>query len=108
MAQALQGRTGVVTDDELSGTTHRITDDIAQLVDGLITQDRRVTVKAIAAEVGLSIGSVHTIMTERLNWHKVCTQWVPHSLQPQQKACRMSHCFDHLQRYARQGNEFLA
>ena len=71
-------------------------------------QDCQVTVKAVASKVGLSIRSVHTIMTERLNWHKVCTQWVPHSLQPQQEACRMVHCIDHLQRYAREGNEFLA
>ena len=79
-----------------------------QLVDGLVTKDCRVTVKTVAAEVGLSVGSVHTIMTERLNRRKVCAQWVPHSLQPQQEACRMAHCIDHLQRYARDGNEFLA
>ena len=59
-------------------------------------------------EIGLSVGSVHTIMTERLSWRKVCAQWVSHSLQPQQEACRMAHCTDHLQRYAREGNEFLA
>ena len=64
--------------------------------------------KAVAAEVGLSIGSVHTIVTERLNWRKVSAQWVPHSLQPQQEACRMAHCIDHLQHYAREGNKFLA
>lgn len=37
-----------------------MTNDIVQLVDGLVTPDRRVTVKAVTAEVGLSIGSVHT------------------------------------------------
>ena len=97
-----------LANDALSGTPHHITNDIVQLVYGLVTQDRRVTVKAVAAEVGLSIESVHTIMTERLNWCKVCAQWVSHSLQPQQKACRMAHCIDHLQHYAREGNEFLA
>ena len=94
-----------LADDAWPGTPHRIIDDIVQLVDGLVTQDCRVTVKVF--EVGLNVGSVHTIMTERLNWHKVCTQWVPHSLQPQQEACRMAHCIDHLQCYAREGNEFL-
>ena len=57
----------LLADDARSGTPHCITNDIVQQVDGLVTQDRRVTVKAIAAEVGLSIGSVHTIMMERLN-----------------------------------------
>ena len=57
-----------------SETPHRITDDIVQLVDGLVAQDRRVTVKAVAAKVGLNVGSVHTITTERLNWRKACAQ----------------------------------
>ena len=47
-----------LSNDAWSGTPHRITNDIVQLVDGLIIQDRRVTVKAIATEVGLRIGSV--------------------------------------------------
>ena len=75
----------LLADDAWSGTPHRITDDIIQLV-----------------------GSVHIIMMERLNWHKVCTQWMPHTHEPQQEACQMAHCIDHLQHYAREGNEFLA
>ena len=61
-----EGRVSLA-DHARSGTPYRITDDIVQPFDGLITQDRRVTVKAVAAKVGLSVGSVHTIMTERLN-----------------------------------------
>ena len=102
-----EGRVSLA-DDARSGTPHRITDDIVQLVDGFVTQHCRVTVKAVAAEVRSNVRSVHTIMTKRLNWHKVCAQWVPHSLQPQQEACVMAHCIDHLQCYAREGNEFLA
>ena len=66
-----EGRVSLA-DDAQSGTPHRITDDIVQLVDGLVNQDHRITVKAIATEVGLSVGSVHTIMMEKLNWCKVC------------------------------------
>ena len=58
----------LLADDAWSEASHRIIDDIVQLVDGLVTQDRRVIVKAVASEVGLSIRRVHTIMTERLNW----------------------------------------
>ena len=66
-------REGLVSlaDDVWSGAQHSITNDIFQLDEGLVTQDHRVTVKAVAAEVELSIGSVHTIMTKRLKWHKV-------------------------------------
>ena len=86
-----EGRVSLA-DDARSGTPHCITDHIVQLVDGLIIQDRRVKVKTVPAKVRLNVGCVHIIMMERLNWHKVCTQWVPHSLQPQQEACRMAHC----------------
>ena len=73
-----EGRVSLA-DDAWSKTPHHITDDIVQLVNGLVTQDHQVTVKAVAAEVGLSIRSVHTIMAERLNWCKVCAQWVLHN-----------------------------
>ena len=56
----------LLADDARSGPPHRITDDIVQLV------DRLVRVKAAASDIGLSVGSVQTIMTERLNWHKLC------------------------------------
>lgn len=82
-----------------SGAPKRITDDIVQFIDGLLMQDRRVTVKALAAEFGLSVWKVQTVMTERLNLRKMCAQSVPHSLQPQQEACRMAHYLDHLLRY---------
>ena len=56
-----------LADNAHSVTPHRITDDIVQLVDGLVTQDLRVAVQAIAAEDGMSVGRFHTTMTERLN-----------------------------------------
>lgn len=58
-----EGRVSLVY-DALPGTPKRITDDIIQLIDGLVMQDCQVTVKAVAAEVGLSVGSVHIIMTK--------------------------------------------
>ena len=76
-----------LADNAWSGTPHSITDDIVQLDDGLVIQDRQVTLKAVTAEVRLSVGSVHTIMMERQNWCKVCAQWVPYSLQSQEEAC---------------------
>ena len=66
------------------------------------------TVKAVSAEIRLSVESIHSIRTERLNCRKVCVQWVPHSVQPQQQVYQITHCIDHLQRYAREGNEFQA
>ena len=45
-----EGRVSLV-DDAQSGTPHCITDKIVQLVDELVTQDRRVTGKGVAVKV---------------------------------------------------------
>ena len=94
-----EGRVSLA-DDARSGTPHPITDDIVQLVNGLVTQDRQES----------------RIERRKFSYHhdgrtglaqSVRPMGAPH-LQPQQEACRMVHCIDHLQRYARQRNEFLA
>jgi hypothetical protein len=40
-------------------------------------QDHRITVRDLADEVGVSIGSVHTILTAHLGLRKVSTKFVP-------------------------------
>jgi hypothetical protein len=41
-------------------------------------QDRHITVREIAMELGLSIGSVHSILTEDLHMRRVTTKFVHH------------------------------
>ena len=48
-------------------------------------EDRRLTVQETVAEVGISTGSVHSILTEDLNLQRVSTKFVPKLLTKQQK-----------------------
>ena len=48
-------------------------------------EDRRLTVQEIVAEVGISTGSVHSILTEDLNLQRVSSKFVPKLLTEQQK-----------------------
>ena len=43
------------------------------------------SVKDIASCIGISEGSVQTILKKRLNLRKICATWVPHLLTEEQK-----------------------
>ena len=54
-------------------------------VKNVVEQDVRLSVKDIASCTGISEGSVQTILKKRLDPRKVCTRWVPHLLNEEQK-----------------------
>ena len=56
---------------------------------------RRLTVQQIAEDVGISAGSVSTIIHERLGMNKVCSKWVPRLLTSVMRADRRA-CSDEL------------
>ena len=53
-----------------------------------VLEDRRLPVQEIVAEVGISTGSVHSILTEDLNLRRVSVKFVPKLLTEQQKELR--------------------
>ncbi|XP_076058511.1 protein GVQW3-like [Oratosquilla oratoria] len=62
-----------------------------------LVQDRRISVRMISENVGISIGSVETVMTEDLKLHKVCTKLVPKILSDHQRQFRVECCTDILE-----------
>ena len=48
-----------------------------QEVQRLVMQDRRMSVRIISEAVGISIGTVDTILTKYLKLHQVCAKFVP-------------------------------
>ncbi|KAJ4428902.1 hypothetical protein ANN_25896 [Periplaneta americana] len=63
---------------------------IAQRVGNVVRDDRCKTIKEIAAEVGISVGSVHNILHKHLNMHYVSQKLVPKMLSAEQKETRMT------------------
>ncbi|XP_064090828.1 protein GVQW3-like [Macrobrachium nipponense] len=55
----------------------------------IVEDDRRITIKEITEEVGISTGSVHTILTEDLAMQRVSAKFVPKLLVEQQKQLRL-------------------
>ena len=53
-----------------------------------VLEDRRLTIQETVAEVGISAGSVHSILTEDLNLRRVSAKFVPKLLTGQQRELR--------------------
>ena len=58
----------------------------------LVYSDRRIQVEEIAQALGISHGSVSTILHDRLDMPKLTACWVPKSLSAKQMATRASVC----------------
>jgi histone-lysine N-methyltransferase SETMAR len=61
-------------------------------VEQMVMEDRRLTVKQIAANAGISVGSVDTILHDDLKMRKVSARWVPRMLTDENKASRVAMC----------------
>ncbi|GFR84868.1 histone-lysine N-methyltransferase SETMAR [Elysia marginata] len=78
-------------------TPSEVTEKNVSTVEKLIMQDKRITVKQLAFETKISIGSVETILHDHLNLNKVSARWVPRLLTTDQKKERVN-CCKHLPR----------
>ena len=68
-------------------------------VRNLVYSDRQIQVEEIAQALGISHGSVSTILHDRLGMRKLSARWVPKSLSDEQMATRASVCSALLKRF---------
>ena len=66
-----------------------MTNEICDSVEKLVMDDRRIKVMEIAVAMGISKGSVETILHDKLGLSKVCARWVPRMLSAVQRADRV-------------------
>jgi AraC-like DNA-binding protein len=64
-------------------------DDHVERVPAVIRENRRLTVREFANEVGISIGSCHQIFTEKLQMRRVSAKCVPRLLTDDEKENRV-------------------
>ena len=72
----------------------------------LVYSDRRIQVEETAKALGISNGSVSTILHDRLGMRKLISRLVPKSFSDEQMATRASICSTLLKRF-RSKDEFL-
>ncbi|EZA61815.1 hypothetical protein X777_09869 [Ooceraea biroi] len=87
-----------VDDDARAGrsSTSRVDENIQRVYD-LVKADRRITTRMITEKLGISNGSVQTILKEDLNMRKLCTKIFPKVLTDEQKQRRVDCCNDYIE-----------
>ena len=73
---------------QLGRPSEAVCEENCRAVENTVLQNRRVSVQLIADAVGISTGSVKTILLEHLLTRKVCARWVPRMLDQKLKDCR--------------------
>ena len=94
-------------DEARSGRPLDATDEEkCKKVRDLVYSDRRIHVEELAQALGISHGSVSTILHDLLGMRKLTARWVPKSLSDEQMATRASVCSFLLKRF-RSKDDFL-
>ena len=95
-------------DDERSGRSSTSTDDPhIDRINTLVRANRRLTVRELAEECGISVGSCHHILTEELKMHRVAAKFVPRLMTSDQQAHHVQVCQDLLD-HSENDKEFLS
>jgi len=66
------------------------TDDCVARVQELIRENRRLTIRELSVEVGVSYGTCQAILTQDLNMRRVAAKFVPRILTTKLKEWRLS------------------
>ncbi|XP_037509168.2 protein GVQW3-like [Rhipicephalus sanguineus] len=83
------GRTSVESEPRSGRPSTCRNDQVIAEVNAVVIRDRRVTIREIAEEVGISTFSAHSIMTEDLAMKRVAAKFVPKLLTVEQKQLRV-------------------
>ena len=96
-------------DEERSGRPRSsLTKDIVARAEAIVTEDRRITLRFLAAELSISYGSAYSIMHDELRRTKRCARWIPHMLTDDQRAQRVHICRRWLEMFSENGPKRLS
>lgn len=88
-----------IEDNERPGRPSTSTDDPhVDRINSLVRANRRLTIRELAEECEISVGSCHEILTEKLKMHRVAAKFVPRLMTDDQKANRVQVCQELLDR----------
>lgn len=107
-AEFRRGRESIADDERPGRPVQVVTDEVCSAVETLVMNDRRMKTREIAQSLGISKGSVQTILHEKLGLSKVCARWVPHFLTPIHRADRVDISRENLDRLRADPGDFYS
>lgn len=102
------GRTNV-HDEQRSGRPSVVNESLVQEVDNTVRENRRFTISSLRDDFpNVSHSVLYGIVTEHLNYRKLCARWVPKMLTDVHKTKRLGSALTFLERYHNDGDDFLS
>ncbi len=92
-----------VLDESYTARPKVVMDESINTIRVLLDEDRHLTLRELETIMNDDLGhllsqmSISHIVTAKLGFCKVCTQWVPHQLSPEQRTNRMAAALDFLE-----------
>ncbi|VVC27926.1 Hypothetical protein CINCED_3A016694 [Cinara cedri] len=87
-----KGRISIEDDHRPGRPSTSKTNDTITLVRNKIRNDRRLTVREVANEIGISIGTCHSILSDELGMKRMSEKLVPKLLTEEQMEHRIEVC----------------
>jgi histone-lysine N-methyltransferase SETMAR len=96
-------------DEARSGRPSVVNDDLVRAVDSKVHEDRRFTISSLSLHFPqISRTILYEIVSDRLNYRKLCSRWVPKMLSEEHTTQRPGSALTFLTCYSKQDDEFLS
>ena len=97
------GRNSLQEEERSGWPRYFFTKEIVARAEAIVTEDRRIKLRFLAAELSISNGIANNIMRDELRRTKRRAQWIPHLLTDDQRAQRVHICCEWLKMFSENG-----